>query len=818
MKSQRTLKVLLAALAGCTLSLTCAIAQPQQTNIALGKTVTFNTNPNYGPSNDPDDIKQLTDGKYVSADALQKTGNAGPIWLQKGTVGWFKAPPIIITIDLGSEQPISGVSYSTAAGSSDVTWPQALFVAVSDDNKTWHAAGDLLYLSHKENGLPPTQGYAPFRFGTHDLHTKGRYVALVVQQYPYIFADEIEVYKGNEAWLNEPATGSIIPDLKNWVKDALGPSMVLHRVQQDADAVRAEVNESHLAAAQKSNLAAQLDTDVAAASKIETLPPDFKAILPLNDEHRDVLAIHGKLLAAQGFSPLTVWKQHRYQWLPLVAVPSTQAPAQLNITMLGNQFRSDALLLTNASDKPQRATLQLKAAPRGAQNGWLQVSSVAWTDTAQGVPVADALLPVQPHDNAYSFDIPAGMTRKVWLTVDSSKVPAGEYKSTFNVAAGSRHSTVPFTLNVSPVAMQKPRMALSVWDYTNVPTYGGLTLKNRDAAMALMRSHYVDTPWATGIALPRPEAAAFDAQGNLKDKLDFSNMDQWIAMWPGARRYYVFANVGNSFAGVKMGTPLFDQRVGSWAMALSAHMRQLGLQPKQLGILLVDEPYSDAQDAIIAAWAKAINATAPELTLFEDSAWARSDQTKIQEAITRVDLLCFQIPIYEAGGNALKTYVQGLRSQGKELWLYQATGPVRWYDPQRSYRQLAWYSFSIGGSGESLWAFGDTGGAPTSWNEYATYMTYAPAFIDKDTVYDSIHWDAAREGVEDYEELAMLRDAINDSHNAAWKQHAQQILDDAVKAITQTWDANRDWQKKTDPDLTDTQLQKVQEILIQKEN
>jgi hypothetical protein len=808
MKTLKTIKVLLTTLAGCALCSSCALAQPPQINLALGKTVTFSAAPNYGSSTDPDDSKQLTDGKYSSA------AGSGSIWLQKGTVGWHTVPPVIITIDLGSVQPISGVSYSTAAGISDVSWPNAIFVAVSDDNKTWHAAGDLTYLSRK-NGSPPAPGYANFRFVTHELHTKGRYVAIAVQQYPYIFADEIEVYKGDEAWLNEPVGGRLIPDMKNWVKDALGPAMVLHRVQQDADAVRAEVDASNLAAAQKSTFAARLDNDVAATLKMETLPPDFKAILPLNDEHRDILAMHGELLAAQGFSPLTVWKQHRYQWLPLLAVPSIQTTPQLNITMLRDQFRSDALLLTNASGKPQRATLQLKTVPRGAQNGWLQVSSVAWTDTAQGVPVADALIPVAKQNNVYTVDIPAGMTRKIWLTVDSSKVPAGAYKSTFDITAGAQHATVPFTLNVSTVAMKKPRMALSVWDYTNVPAYRGLTLQNRDAAMALMRSHYVNTPWATGIALPRPAAMAFDAQGNLKDKLDFSNLDQWIAMWPDAQRYYVYANVGNSFAGAKMETPEFNQRVGSWAKVLSAHMKQLGLQPKQLGILLVDEPLSDAQDAIIAAWAKAINAAAPELTLFEDSARSRPDQAKRQDAITNVDVLCFQIQFFEAGGDVLKTYAQDLQQQGKELWLYQATGPVRWYDPQRSYRQLAWYSFSIGGTGESFWSFGDTGGAPTSWNEYETYMTYAPAFIDKDTVYNSIHWDAVREGVEDYEELSMLEDAINASHNAAWKQHAQQILDDAVKAVTVTWDSNRDWRKKTNPDLTDTELQKVRDLLIQ---
>jgi hypothetical protein len=76
-----------------------------------------------------------------------------------------------------------------------------------------------------------------------------------------------------------------------------------------------------------------------------------------------------------------------------------------------------------------------------------------------------------------------------------------------------------------------------------------------------------------------------------------------------------------------------------------------------------------------------------------------------------------------------------------------------------------------------------------------------------------VHWDAVREGMEDYEELAMLQDAINSSQNAAQKQQAQQILDDAVKAVTGVWSRVYFWYQKSDPQLADEQLQKVRDLL-----
>ena len=208
----------------------------------------------------------------------------------------------------------------------------------------------------------------------------------------------------------------------------------------------------------------------------------------------------------------------------------------------------------------------------------------------------------------------------------------------------------------------------------------------------------------------------------------------------------------------------------------------------------------------------------PVIPLVVEGAMAHSKpfvaSTKIQEAITAVDLLCFHLPVFKAGGQEVKDYAENLLRQGKELWLYQAKGPIRLYDPQLSYRQLAWHSYSIGGTGEGFWAFADTGGVATSWNEYAAhYSTYAPVFVDKNTVYSSLHWEAVREGIEDYEELAMLQDAIHSSQDVDWKIQAQQVLDDAVKAVTGTWDGDRDWQKKTDANLTDDQLQKVRDLL-----
>jgi hypothetical protein len=800
------------ALAGCAMFFHAAHAQP--VNIALGKSVTFSDAPNYWMSNDADDIRQLTDGQYSRQSKLREGENDGAMWFEKSTVGWSKVSPLVITIDLGSLQPIAGISYSTAAGLSDVTWPRAAFIAVRDDNKTWRSAGDLMQLSRK-NGLPPNKGYASFRFATHDLQTKGRYIALGLVQVPYAFVDEIEVYKGDDAWLQKPVAGRSFTDLKEWVKASLVPSLAHHRVQADAEHVRAELDKSRLRREQRSTLAARLERNVAASQKIDTLPPDFKTILPLGEPHRDIFAVHGEVLASEGFAPLTIWKQHRYQWLPLLAKPIKQKAPQLSISMLKNQFRSDALLLTNATGRPQTVTLRFKGAPRGAQNGWLQLLAAQWTDTTQNVPIADALLPLEERDGMHHVTLPAGMTRKIWLTVDSSKVPAGNTGSTLEVQSGGRKTKIPLTLNVSSVAMKPPRLQVWAWDYlTGGSGMNSITPNNRAAMQSLMRSHYVDTTWAARSVLPMPVAADFDEANQLKSSPDFKALDEWLTSWPDARHYYVYMAVGYEFAGAKMGTPEFNARVQSWAKTLASQMEARGKQARQLGLMLVDEPTREDRDILVSGWGKPIKAAAPELTLFEQHLWERPSQKQPPDTFPLLDVLSFHIPVYYRGGEPMREFVQQMRRIGKRVCLHQTSAPVRLYDPQLSYRHLAWRNFSIGGSGEGFWALADTGGAPTSWTEYSLSRdSYAPVFIDENTVYTSLHWEAAREGVQDFEELSMLQDAINSSRDAVWKSEAQRTLDNAVNAVTENWDEARDWRSAHNPNLTDHQLQKVRALL-----
>jgi hypothetical protein len=797
-------------------------------NIALGKTVTALPLPNSPDSGNK--LELLTDGNPQKGPVVSQGSTS--LWVQPTAVGWARTPISCLIVDLESVQPISGFAYHTAAGVADVTWPGSIYILVSDDQKTWKYVGDLVTLSAKQGPPPPYGAYHEHTFKSREAQAKGRYVAFGITSSLYTITDEIEVYAGDKSWLAQPDTKSVAfenqpADLLEFLKLLVVKSKTDQRIDTDRNDVKISVEKSALPQARKNELLKQIRVDVAPQSRPVLPGEEFKTILPLDEAHRRILSAHGKLLSEQGFAPLTIWSQQRFDWLDFLATPQKKK-AEIDFSMLGNQFRSQALLLTNATGSPQTVKLRLNKSPQKAQQGWLKVDEVLWTDTHSGSPVPDALNPIAEANGAYVITIPAGITRKVWFTVDSSKLASGRYQSTLAVDNGKTTTPVPFSCTVSSITMQRPRLSLGMWDETDVldlrNSYS-LNAKNKAAALKLMQSHYVDTAWGTRAALPWPTADEFDAQGRLKGELDFSRFDNWAKDWPDARYFFVFLNSGDNFAGEQMGTPLFAAKVGSWAQAVTAHMRKVGRDPGQIGLMLVDESHSDASDAIIVAWSKAIKATAPELQLFSDPLWVRPDEAKLQEALTGVDILSPNLAYYQRGGELAKTYYEGLRQQGKQLWFYQCDGPTRLFDPQRYFRYQAWHTFAMGGKGQGFWSFGDAG--KSSWNEHAGIsFTYAPAFVDQTSVTNSIHWDSVREGITDYEELAMLRDAIGHTKDATLREKAQKTLNEAVLAVTGIWKdvevgnvnagvtPRYDWRRPGyDVDLADRELKKVRQML-----
>lgn len=784
--------VLLVLLAGA------ASVRGMPENVALHKPYTLSPAPNYGYCTDPGDAVQLTDGRYTE----------GYFWTQKSTVGWNSALPVLCTIDLGRVEPVRGLSWNCAAGTAGVEWPKALWVLVSDDGRSWTCLGDLRTLG-AEAGAPNEKGYAVFRYATDKLRGHGRYVCVVAASPSFCFVDEVEVWRGEDAWLQEEVKGPKTTDPKAFFEENRARADAAERLRADLQAVLRQA-EPRVDASAYAALKAR-------AEELARRIPEFAAafalgrptVLPYGSLHEDILALNGPVLRAAGIERPVVWQNNRWAPLKLTDLPpSAKDVEQVALDLMRGEVRGEAFNITNPDQAPLDVAVALTGLPPEAR---LELREVLFTDTQDRTPVAAALKRMEPDaQGAFRLRVPGGCTRQIWLSCRRPEGKAGRYNGLIRLAAPRDFKKdLPVAVRIRDLSLPK-RLTLHVggWDYVQGKADYYRAPGNLEANLALMREMCVDSPWATSAVFPG--GAAFDTGGALRNEaaLDFSVWDAWVERWQGAANYCVFFSVGDSFEGERAGTPRFNVMVASWLGAWVRHLAKQKIDPGQLVILLVDEPCDLKQDAVIVAWASAVRAANLGVKLFEDPTYA--DPSKGDPAMfAACDVLCPNTPMMLEQGEPFRAFYRQQREAGRTLWLYSCSGPAKLLDPVTYHRAQAWLAFQMGAEGSFYWAFGCGGGIGDSWHAYAqTGAEYSPYFVGPVSVMEGKHSEAIRESAEDYEYLRMVRDAAGREtakKPAAWQARAQALLTEGVaEAVRSVSASNLFWQVEKDRSAMDT--------------
>ena len=764
---------------------------PPGENVAIDKAYTLSPRPNYSYSTDQGDATQLTDGIY----------SVGYFWVQKSTVGWSKRAPEI-TIDLGEVVPIAGLSFNTAAGVAGVAWPVAISIFVSDDAKEWWPAGDLVALS-SAGGVPAPVGYSVHRYWTDRINTYGRWVKLMIAAGgPYTFCDEIEVYRGPDELLAAAREGEATTNPREVFLGTVVDAGVRYAVTVDMAEVRKAVEQADIQQPRKDKLIEKLDAaeeDAAAASGFGT---SQAATVPLNASHADMLAIRSELWRAQKLPRLSVWQNCR--WDPLGAddtPPEDAGKPALNITLMGNEVRSEAINITSAADDPVHLSITCHGLRGGRAPRYTTLAAVAWTAVRGGRLIASALPEAQRSREGWQVTVTPGLTQQLWFMVDSSTLPPGSYEGTVDIAAGDvQVASIPVHIRVSEIAMpDELTLILGGWDYTNTFTYG-VTPDNREAVVKFLQSYHINGPWATTGVLP---FGKHDAEGNMTETPDTSRMDEWLARWPGAKRYYVF----NNFRTPVADTPAAKRRVAEWIHFWADYFRERGLEPSQLALHIFDEAHALESDAVIISWAEVLQEAEPQVVLWSDPTW-KDPRKMTPEYPALMDVLCPNRPMWISNRAVFEQYYADQREAGRTLSFYSCSGPVRHLDPYSYHRLQAWDCFRVGAVESFFWAMGDTGGA-SSWNEFAAERTgYSPQFIGATDCTTSKHMEAIRESAYDYEYLIMLRDAVGAAEQAgrddAILQKARALLAEGPLRVLTAEDVDRwGWLDDKDRSIAD---------------
>ena len=690
-----------------------AFAEPE--NMAFGRPYTLSARPSYGLCADAGDAVQLTDGEWM------RPGSSG-FWTKKGAVGWTLGSigDRIVTVDLGECRAISGFAWNFAAGFANVGWPELMFVYVSSDGKTWHFVGDLYSRWKEENGTPPANGFRICRVRSLDMPCRGRYVAFLVRSTNFLFVDEVEVYRGDDAavaaaWRSGASFGSPREHFEAWC--------------ESRDFVR------------RAEAVANAALVAPAAGR--------KAVF---DSLRHSQA---RAMRALGFCSPFMWEGDRWASANETDLPKSakEAVADVTVSMMRGETRSAAVCVSNPTDAEMSMTVEAGGFPADAN---VELREVVRTLVKSGEYVGGLL---KGGGKGLSIRVPPGSTRQIWVSFAKPTCPAGRYEG--RIAAGG--IAKPVVLDVAPVDFpERPRMHVGGWDYTDNPGFYK-NPSNLTARLERMREMFVDSPWAGRVVMPG--GAKFGADGGLLNArgLDFRAWRRWVSLWGDqARQYCVFMAVGNSFHGEKVGTARFDRMVGEYMKAWHDGVKA-ELHGRRIVVLLVDEPNNPKMFGTIVAWSNAIKSAAPAFAVFEEA-----NPGKVSaEVFDAIDIFCPGSPnVTAAAAGALDKAEEALSMasrvvSGKELWLYSCCGPSRVLDPVAYYRSQAWLAWKLGAKATHFWAFGCGGGIGDSFRPLEqTSSEYSPFFVSPTDAFRAKQSEAIMESVEDYEYLAMLADRI----------------------------------------------------------
>lgn len=784
-------------------------------NIARGRSYSLYPQPGYSHCTDPGDREQLTDGQTT----------ADYFWTQRGTVGWQAVRYASVTIDLGSVQPISGVSMTTAAGVAGVTWPLAVYILVSNDGQAFYNAGDLVALDRQQNG-PWPEGYAIRRLVTHELRTWGRFVQLMIVPLPggpYLFTDEVEVFRGPPSLIDPPRGRGEPTNAQTLYEQGRLLRAVTQRLDLDTAALKKQMASVDLDEAVRSRLAEQL---TAALASPERLVPDesFRAVLPLTPDHAALFRVQAALWKSLGRAPLSAWVPVLWDPLEPIGLPEKDSPRLLDVHTMRGEYRASALNLANSTDQPLTVRLCFRDLPQSPVPPYVTVHEVQWTDTSQGVPVAAALPEAPRVSDGWTVTVLPGLVRQVWMTWHVRDMSAGDYAgAVLATAPGQPPLEIPLRLRVWPLEFpQQTSLGLGGWSYTDRGGSRGVTPQNRAAFVAHLQQHFVNSPWATGSVLRSFE---FDRTDPKVIRLDTKALDDWIALWPQAKKYLVFLAVADyggaiqgSLGGAELGSPEFGQRVGTWIKAWVAHLRSKGIRPDQLGLLIHDEPHEGSNIGPLLTWARAIRAAEPDVLIWEDPTYHEPAKAPA-ELFEACNVLCPNRPMWLEGGEPFAQFYRQQRASGRTLHFYSCSGPARLLDPYAYYRLQAWQCWQEGATGSFFWSFSDNCGA-SSWNEYlAVAGPFTPLFLDDTSVTAGKHMEAIRESVEDYEYFVLLRDAVARAKAAgradAAVGEAERLLADGARQVLSAEGVNKlRWADPKDRTLADAVRVKVLQTLV----
>ena len=464
------------------------------------------------------------------------------------------------------------------------------------------------------------------------------------------------------------------------------------------------------------------------------------------------LATAGKALAPRG--DFLIWRGNPWGYFdPVESLPTPgNVRDGLDVALCAGEYESLVLNLTNISgaaiDVRVRCGDVCGAVERAASRH-IQLSKTVTVPTERRERVADALVPL---DEAGLLSIPKFESAQVWITVNAVDLPPGQYVAELvlkSIAIDPTEISMPIHIVVHDLALPRPRpVRVCVW------TTGteGLMSTGNDAVLRDLVEHGVT------VFFPAAPEARWDQNGTRLGPIDYSRHDDTVRRL-APHGFLLFLTPQSHVRGPEFLSEPWKRAFVAYVRDWAAHLKALGLDYDGWAFYPYDEPSSPFTETTLhlIEVAKLIREADPNILIYTDPTSGTTMET--------VRMFTGLIDIWQPSSELLERLGPELLPEakrvGKEVWFYDAAGGAKTLSCLGIYRWRFWFAWRHGLTGVGWWVYAHHGGEDLWDGPNATGDFFATVYDGATGPISSKRWEAAREGVEDYEYLVMLRQRIH---------------------------------------------------------
>lgn len=389
---------------------------------------------------------------------------------------------------------------------------------------------------------------------------------------------------------------------------------------------------------------------------------------------------------------------------------------------------------------------------------------------------ADAL-PVM--NQGQILTLPGWDARQVWLTINTSTLEPGTWKSTLHLRTlevETQSFDIPLTVIVSNVNQADTNVLRHCnWGYV-----AGSRLKNHEAQTIVDRVAHGNNVFVSTF-LPR---ATYDEQGNLVGEIDYTAHDEYMAKY-APHGLILFQNYNPISTAAPLESEAYRKAYIHYVREWVKHLTTLGVGYDGFAMYPIDEP--GLTDGLVKMYlhnAKLTREADPKILMYADPV-ARITEDELHEMAPYVDIWCPNRVgfLLDVGAEKLKIMHE---DTGSQVWTYECLGNAKHQSPLGYYRAQAWLAWHHNLTGIGFWSYCTSSADP--WYRPTDTLDYLMTYQGDGTV-SSKRWEAVRDGMEDYAMLYALREAAKDAKAKGIAleavKKAELLLDGGATAIAQ---------------------------------